>query len=305
MIVITGGTGFIGSYLVREVVNTGEKPTVIDINPPTKLLDSVKNDMNFVRADILDELEIVNLLKDTEIIYHLAAMVGRLQGKENRHETIRVNVNGTLNILEACRKNDIEKMIFASTSEVLGEAIYTPMDENHPKNPITSYGIAKEAAEDLCKLYHRWYGLNVICPRFFNVYGPGETANVYRGVIIRFIWEVLNNRPPIVDKGCQRSFQYITDLTRALLLLEKKGKAGEVYHLCGTESITIEDLADLIIDLCGKSKVISPKFREPGPMDVRIKIPDGQKAKNTLGYVPQISIKEGIKRTIDWARSLI
>jgi len=305
MIVITGGTGFIGSYLVREVVKPNEKLKVIDINPPTELLDPVKNDFEFVKADILDEQEMINLLKDVEVVYHLAAMVGRLQGEENRHETFNVNVNGTLNVLETCRKNDIEKMIFASTSEVLGEAQYTPMDEKHPKNPITSYGIAKEAAEDLCKLYHRWYGLNVICPRFFNVYGPGETASVYRGVIIRFIWEVLNNRSPIVDTGCKRSFQYVTDLAQALLLLEKKGKAGEVYHLCGTEPITIEELADLIIELCGKSGVIRPKFREPGPMDVRIKIPDGRKAEKELGYVSKIPLKEGIQRTINWAKTLL
>lgn len=302
MVVVTGGTGFIGSYLVRKLINSGEDVKVIDINKPGPMLLDIGKNFGFIRADITDEKAMLEHVKG-DVVFHLGAMVGRLAGEENRVETLRVNINGTLNVLEACRKNDVGRMIFSSTSEVLGEAIYTPMDEKHPKNPITTYGIAKEAAEDLCKQYNRWYGLNVVCPRFFNVYGPGEKPNVYRGVITRFIWGVLNNRRPVVDKGCKRTFQYVTDLVEALASLMEKGRAGEVYHLCSEVPVGIEELASMIIRLCGSG--VKPKFREPGPMDVRIKIPSGEKARKEIGYSPKVGLEDGIKRTIEWQRSLL
>ena len=166
MIIVTGGTGFIGSYLVKRLASSEDEIKIIDLNEPGLLLEEVKNKFDFIKADITDRKAMLEHIKG-DTVFHLGAMVGRLAGEEDRSETLRVNINGTLNVLEACRKNDVSKMIFSSTSEVLGEAVYTPMDEKHPKNPITTYGIAKEAAEDLCKQYFRWYGLDVVCPRFF------------------------------------------------------------------------------------------------------------------------------------------
>ena len=121
--------------------------------------------------------------------------------------------------------------------------------------------------------------------------------------ITRFIWEVLNNRPPVVDKGCKRTFQYVADLAEALLLLAKKGRAGEVYHICGDKPIDIGDLAEMIIEMCDSN--LKPKFREPGPMDVRIKIPSGERARRELGYMPKITLRDGLKKTIDWQKTLL
>ena len=304
-VLVTGGTGFIGSWLVRELIQNGYEVTVLDCNPTGELLEPVKGRYEFVQGDVLDSDGIRNCLKDVDAVCHLGAMVGRLISKERPYDSVRVNVEGTMNVLEACRANDVERLIFASTSEVLGEAIYTPMDEEHPLNPVTPYGIAKLAAEKFCLLYHRWYGMETICPRFFNAYGVGERPSEYRGVVTQFVWKVLHDQPPIVDRGCKRTFAYVTDIARGCRLLLEKGRAGEVYHLSGKGATRIEDLADLVIRLCGKEGEVKPVFRDPTPMDVRVKVPSYEKARVELGYEPETSLEEGLMKTIEWQKSLL
>jgi UDP-glucose 4-epimerase len=305
LILITGGCGFIGSHLTKHLLSKSYSVKVIDVNPPGELLSDVKGKFEFEKVDILDREKLKIVTKNCNTIFHLCALFGRLKSVEKPYENIKVNLEGTLNVLEAARKNDVDKFIFMSSSLVYGEAVKVPMDENHPINPVTPYGIMKYAAERLCLFYHNMYGIKVLISRPFNVYGPGEYPSIYRGVISRFIWNVLNNKPLEVTKDSKRTFQFVTDFVEGLRLLMEKGKPGEVYNLCSEEVVTIEELAKKIIEMCNKTGKINIIYKNPSALDVKIKIPSGEKARKELGYQPKTSLYNGLKQTITWMKKLL
>jgi len=295
MIGITGGSGYIGSHLAREFIKRDEKVRIIDIAPPPRdLVDK------YFYADINDESGIFRGIEGCDTVYHLAAVVSKLRGFEDRRYCIQTNILGTLNVLEACVKLDVERLIYMGTSEVLGEPLYNPTDENHPRRPKTTYGITKCASEDLCYEYHVTYGLSAVLPRLYMVYGTNDIRPIrYHNVIVKFIWNTLHDKPPIAYKGCIRSFLFITDCVEALTLLKDKGKAGEIYDICADpkEAISTEDLAKLVIRLCGKN--FEPIIQEPPSTDTKVKLPSGKKARSELGWSPKISLNEGLKRVVE------
>lgn len=256
--------------------------------------------VRLVKGDVRDEELISEVTDGIEIIFHLAAQIHIDKSILEPKETFDVNVLGTLNILEAALKKDFKKIIFASTSEVYGTALKERIDEDHPLNPQSPYAASKTAADRLCHAYSKTYGMNVAIIRNFNTFGPFQKDTGYGSVIPIFIRRVLENKPPIIyGSGTQtRDFMYIEDALHAYDIIMNKNADGALNFGSGRD-ITINDLATMIIQLCGKD--ITPVHVDPRPGEVLKLCADISKSR-TLGFEPQITLENGIKMLIDWTR---
>ena len=253
-VLITGGAGFVGSHLCEKFVGEGHKVVCLD-NYLSGDLNNVRHLLDFrtfklIKGDIRDTALLEKIGYNIDAIIHLAAIVHVDRSYIEPRLTYDINVTGTQNILELARMYDIEKVIFASTSEVYGSAQYVPIDEDHPLNAPHPYGASKIAADRMCNAYIQTYGLNISIPRCFNIFGPRQKSIGYGGVISIFTRRVLNGFSPLIfGDGLQtRDYTYIDDVVTAyeLLLQNNKKIQGPVNFGTGQE-ISILDIANKII----------------------------------------------------------
>ena len=291
-IIVTGGSGFIGRYLT-ESLSTEHNVSVLDIHPP-------KNNVNFIEANIINFNEIKNILNDFDIVIHLAALVGVESSENDPIKTLEFNINGTKNVLEACRNSNIKKIIFSSSSEIYGQPLSVPIKESDPLIPITTYGISKLAAEEYVKSYSKMYGINYTILRLFNVYGPNQSSNF---VISRFTNLALENKPITIhaDGSQIRAFCHIEDIVVGIKLVLEKGN-NEIFNIGNdSESISIRDLSQKIISMTNsKSEQIFIPFEKSNRNrnEILTRVPVIDKAKNILNYHPKISLEDGIQSII-------
>lgn len=306
MVLVTGGAGFIGSHICRELVNSGEKVVIMD-NFSQGQLDLVKklripdiaDKVSFVRGDITDFPNIIETLKKHEIekIVHTAAITFIPTAIENPSLTFKVNTVGSFNLLEAARILDLKKFVYISTASTYGDFQYTPADENHPLEPKDVYGATKAAADRLSMSYFKTYGLPVSVVRTSSVYGPGDLE---RRVIKNFVENALQGIPLQLQGGGtqRRDFSYVKDVARGIsYALLKDGSIGEVFNITGGTDFSIKEAADII-----KEFVPSAEVKETGARSVDInrgKL-DISKAKKVLGYSPKYGIREGIEDYMKW-----
>ena len=287
-ILITGGTGFIGSHLTQFLKKDNDI-TIYDVKKP------IEKDVKFILGDILDEQKILQSFQDFDAIIHLAATVGVKNTETNPVLTLNTNILGTKNILEACKKHNIKKMIFASSSEIYGEPRKVPIDETQTPIPITTYGISKLASEEYLKSYAKTCGFNYSILRFFNVVGPKQSS---RFVLPEFIKNALNNKPlGIHGNGLQiRAFCHIADICQGIEKSICKGD-GEIFNIGNDlEPITIENLAKKVISVLNSQSTIKYiSFEKSGrnrEQEIMTRIPSIQKAKKILSYRPEHNLKE-------------
>ena len=291
-IIVTGGSGFVGRHLT-ESLSKEHNVSILDICPP-------KNNVNFIEANIINFNEIKNILNDFDIIIHLAALVGVESCENDPIKTLEFNINGTKNVLEACRNSNIKKIIFSSSSEIYGQPLSVPIKESDPLIPITTYGISKLAAEEYVKSYSKMYGINYTILRFFNAYGPNQSSNF---VITRFTNLALDNRPITIhaDGSQIRAFCHIEDIVGGIMLVLEKGN-NEIFNIGNdSESISIKHLSQKIISMTNsKSEQIFIPFEKSNRNrnEILTRIPVIDKAKNILNYHPKISLEDGIQSII-------
>lgn len=303
LIGITGGSGYIGTWLAKRFLEHAYHVRIIDTNNSPIILSNYE----YVEADINDEDAISEAIKGCDVLYHLAAVVSKVRGLEDRRYCIQTNIGGTLNVLEACRKHDVNRIIYMGTSEVLGEPLFTPTDERHPRRPKTTYGITKCAGEDLCYEYYLTYGLNVVMPRLYMVYGVMDIRPIkYHNVIVKMFWNVFHGKPPVAYRGCIRTFLYINDCIDALYALLRKGKAGEIYDICDSadNAVTMEQLASKIIGVCGGLDLL-PNIRNPPSTDTQVKLSSGYKAFVELGWMPKVDLDTGLTLVHAWMKKVL
>jgi UDP-glucose 4-epimerase len=258
-----------------------------------------------INGDIRNYDLLEKIASDVDVIFHLAAQIHVDRSVIEPKLTYDINVLGTQNVLEVARTYDINKVIHASTSEVYGSALYSPMDEKHPLNATHPYGASKIGADRLCYSYIRTYGMNICIMRPFNLYGPKQKDSGYGGAISIFTRRVLNNMPPIIygDGEQTRDYTYVDDIVNAYdCILKSDRPLDEPVNFGTGKEIKIVDLANTIIRLCGKEGVLRPVFVSPRPGEVNRLIADISKAKE-LGWRPMYSFEEGLKRYIDWYRN--
>jgi UDP-glucose 4-epimerase len=302
-VLVTGGAGFIGSHIVDRLVGNGYAVKVID-NLSTGNLANIKNHVetgkiDFVKGDICDATLVKQTVKDVDVVIHLAATTSVPLSIENPQVTYDNNVAGTLNLLASSARQRVGKFVFVSSCAVYGEPQYLPVDEKHPKCPISPYAETKLAAERYCLGFHERELLCSVVLRFFNVYGPRQGWNDYSGVITRFIERVGKNKSPIVfGDGLQtRDFVNVCDVVDAVLAsMEKREADGEIFNIGSGKPTSINELAKTILELRCLKKAIS--YEAPRAGDIKNSYADISKAQKLLGYHPDFSLMNGLRSLV-------
>lgn len=300
-ILVTGGAGFIGSHLVKKLVEDGNHVIVADILLRGNKLDKdILQHVELHKADVRNREMIITLAKGCKHIYHFAAVLGVDIVADNPVETMDTEVIGMKNICEAALMHGVEKIIYASTSGVYGHsAIEKSVTEDIIVDPRTSYAIAKRYNEIYLKAQHEEKGLESVSLRFFNVYGPKQDN---RMVVPRFIEQALNNKPiTVFGSGKQtRDFTYIDDTVYASIQLAEKAGAGEIFNIANENEKTIYELAQIIKNITNSKSEITlidaPKKRYD--YEVERRYGNSGKLYKAIGYKPSTDLKEGLKKIL-------
>jgi UDP-glucose 4-epimerase len=308
-ILITGGAGFIGSYLCERYTKEGHTVLCLDNFLSGNLLNVrhllIHRNFKLIVGDILDFNLLERISRDVDAIFHLAAQIHVDRSYVEPRLTYEINVMGTQNILEVARIYDVKKVIHTSTSEVYGSAQYVPIDEKHPLDAPHPYGASKIAADRMCHAYVTTYGMNISIPRFFNIFGPRQRDIGYGGVISIFTRRVLNDMPPIIygDGKQTRDYTYVEDSVRAFDLILNHNSRIDPINIGTGKEVSIVDLANLIIGLCGKKGKIKAVHVEPRIGEVKKLIADRTRAKEVLGWEPKYNLKNGLNNFIEWYKN--
>ena len=308
-IIVTGGAGFIGSYICEKLINLGFRVICIDnfddFYSPEIKEDNIRgiinnNNFKLYRSDIcnLDGLEEIFLKNDIEVVIHLAAKAGVRPSIKNPLIYQKVNVLGTMNLLECCKKYNIPKFIFASSSSVYGESKKIPFSEDdNVDHPVSPYAATKKAGELICYTYHSLYKISVYCFRFFTVYGPRQRPEM---AIHKFTRQVLSGREiEIYGNGSSyRDYTYIDDVVSGVVNSMDKIKGFEIINLGNSDTIKLIDLVKLIETATGEKAILKFVNRQPG--DVSMTCAVIRKARKMLKYFPETSIGEGLTKFVSW-----
>lgn len=306
---VTGGAGFIGSHVVEALLEEGETVRVLDnfsTGRPENLAQ-VKEKIDLIKGDICHIPTVKRASAKVDYILHLAAIPSVSRSLREPLLTNQVNIQGTLQLLEAAREAGVKRFLYASSSSVYGDRPELPRSEELEPRPRSPYSLQKLTSERYCQLYFSLYGLSTVCLRYFNVYGPRQApGSIYSGVISRFITALLEGQPPIIygDGEQTRDFTYVADVARATLLAAKKEEAsGQVINIASGQCYRINDLVKLVQQETGRA--LPPRYQKPRPGDVRHSLGDIRRAKDLLGFEPRIHLQEGLRLTILWYRQLM
>jgi len=299
-ILITGGCGFVGVNLVKYLSGKDYTITILD-NLSTGQKESIEKlgldkAPDIIIDDIRNEDAVARALKGMDTVIHLAAQTSVVESVENPRESWDINVTGTVNLLEACRENNVERFVFASSNAVAGEQI-PPIDEKMIPQPLSPYGASKLTGEALCSAYYHSFGLRTTALRFANLYGPYSDHKT--SVIAKFIEWIRAETPFTVfgDGNQTRDFVHVDDISQAIQLsLESQKSQGEVFQIASGKETSINDLVGILSEAVEKQLQVSYKPGRKG--EIIRNYSDINKARKMLGFEPKIELKEGLKRLL-------
>ena len=303
-VLVTGGAGFIGSHIVKRLVELDAKVVVVDnlYSGNLKNLKEVFSEIEFFKIDIRNKRKLEKIFRNFKVVFHQAALRSVPQSMDNPQEFIEVNIKGTYNILELCSKFKVKLFVNASSSSVYGESKKFPQSEKDNILPVSFYAFTKLSTEHMSYIFHRFRGVNTVSLRYFNVYGPYQSLeSKYAMVIPKFITCFLKDEPcPVFGDGRQsRDFTYISDVVEAnLLCVVQQRSWGKVFNIAGGKSYSVLKIYNYLKKFT--SKDVSINFLPPRPGDVRKTEADLSFAKKYLKYYPKVSFEEGLKKTLKW-----
>jgi UDP-glucose 4-epimerase len=313
-VLITGGAGFIGGHIAEGLAADGHHLTVIDNFEPYYDLGIKEHNVEvareaaaksggsyeLLRDSITDADLLETLVADVDVVYHQAAQAGVRKSVEEPATVNSYNVDGTINVLEAARTHDVERVVVASSSSVYGKPEYLPYDEAHPTTPVSPYGVSKLATEQYARVYSEIYGLPTVSLRYFTVYGPRMRPNM---AFTNFVSRCLHGEPPVIygDGTQTRDFTDKDDVVRVNeQLLADDSADGEIVNVGSTDTIDIQTLAEIIRDEIDPDLDI--EYDEAREGDAEHTHADISKANELLGYEPTVDIREGTRKFIAWYR---
>ncbi|MCK5849677.1 MAG: SDR family oxidoreductase [Kiritimatiellae bacterium] len=302
---VTGGAGFIGSNIVRRLLETGKSVRVLDNLATGRMrnIEALLGDLDFIEGDIRDAAVVGKAVDGVKNVLHLAALPSVVRSVEDPVTSNDVNVNGTLTVLMAARDAGVERFVFSSSSAVYGDTPILPKQEDMAPLPLSPYAVQKLAGECYCRTFQGLYGFGAFALRYFNVFGPRQNPkSQYSAVIPLFVDALKNDNPPTLhgDGGQTRDFTYVADVVQANIRCceAPEEAAGDVYNVARGDRVSVKELAEKIAVVMGKD--IKPSYGDPRPGDVRDSQADSTKARSKLGWCPEVTLEEGLKKTIDY-----
>jgi UDP-glucose 4-epimerase len=303
-VLVTGGAGFIGSNLVRALLEQGNSVRVLD-NFSTgnrRNLADLDGHIDIVEGELRSYERVHNAVRGVEVVFHLGALGSVPRSVQDPLTSSAVNVEGTLNVLLAARDEGVRRVVFASSSSIYGNSSELPLRESMPADPISPYGVAKLAAERYCVSFSRVYhSFETVVLRYFNVFGPRQDpSSQYAAVVPLFITAIAAGEPvTIFDDGEQsRDFTYVANVVHAnLLAADAEGTSGMIFNISAGTPSTVNELADTIAVLLDKR--VEKRYLPPRPGDLRNSWADVGEARRLLGFEPTVSLEEGLRRTIE------
>lgn len=300
-VLVTGGAGFIGSNLTQVLLKSNHEVIVLDnlSSGQIKNLNSHFN-LQFVKGDIQDSDLLDKLLPGVSVVFHLAASVGNFRSIENPLLDTQTNAVGTLTLLEGMRRHQVPKIIVSSSAAIFGDTQSMPIDESHPLVPKTPYAVSKLYTEKISLAYADMYAIEVICLRYFNVYGPNQWSNAYNNAISIFVANALNDQPLYIygDGNQTRDFIYVADVIQANLFCAEKSLASNIFNIGSGIKVSINQLLDELSDILNKK--LSVIYVEKRASDVQDSLADISLATRVFGYQPQVSLRSGLEQYITW-----
>jgi UDP-glucose 4-epimerase len=300
---VTGGAGFIGSHIAEELVKKNHEVIVLDnfLLGRKENLSSFMDKIQLVEGDIRDEKLVMKLTKDVDFIFNQAAASSSPMFMQNLREALSINMDGFASILNAARKNEVKRVISASTSSIYGNNPL-PLREDMKVTPPNFYSVSKLACENLAKVFSSEYGVQTVCFRYMSVYGPREESKgIYANLVSQFLWAIRKNKRPVIygDGSQTRDFVFVKDVVQANLLAMDMNKkiSGEVINVGTGKATSLNELVSILNNILRKN--VKPKYIE---LKIKNYISGQQadltKARKLLGYSPKYTLEEGIKKII-------
>jgi len=309
-ILITGGAGFVGSYVVEQLLDEDVQEIIVIDNMMRGCVDNLEkalasNKVKLIEGDIRDQVLLKEYLKGMDYCVHLAALRITQCAQEPR-EALEIMYDGTFNVLEECVQQKIKRLFLASTASVYGQADSFPTtEEHHPYNNYTLYGAAKMANELMCRSYSQMYDLKFNACRYFNIYGPRmDTEGKYTEVLIRWYRLIKEGKQPLIygDGRQTMDFIYVTDVAYATVLAMKSEAVNDIFNVASSRETSLEELCFTLLDVMGSK--LTPRYiplpEDRKKVEVMRRLADITKAKEQLGFEPQIDLKEGLKQLVEW-----
>ncbi len=304
-ILVTGGAGFIGSTLADELIRQGAKVTILDnlITGFRENLEEIQGDFEFIEGDLNDDDTLTKSLKDVEVVFHQAALPSVPRSVENPVETHQACVNGTFNLLLKSKEDGVRRVIYAASSSAYGDQKTLPKVETMLPEPLSPYAAAKLMGEYYAQVFSRVYGLETICLRYFNVFGPRQNpSSMYSGVNSQFIDALMSDKTPIIfgDGEQSRDFTFVANVVDANIKAAQTSKGiGEIINTANGERITLNELLGVLKKITGR-EIVKADYQAERKGDVKHSQADNTRAKKWLGYEKLVGLEEGLRQTIDW-----
>lgn len=305
IVLVTGGAGFVGSHIAATLAARGARVRVIDDLATGHLenLEEIGGDIDFVRGSLNDEETLARALEGVELVFHEAAIPSVPRSVENPRETHRACAEATFALLLAARDRGVRRVVYAASSSAYGDQPTLPKVETMPPDPLSPYAAAKLIGEYYCQVFTRTYKLETVALRYFNVFGPRQDpSSTYSGVISRFIAALSTGQTPVIygDGEQSRDFTYVANVVDAnLRAAETTRGIGQIINVANGERVTLNELLEKLKQLTGNSDV-QAEYREARVGDVKHSLADITRAREFLGYEPQVKLEEGLRHTIDW-----
>jgi UDP-glucose 4-epimerase len=303
---VTGGAGFIGSNVVKLLLESGHGVVALD-NFSSGYRDNLASlpAARVVDGDVRDETALNDAMAGCEVVFHLAASVGNTRSIEHPIQDSEINVLGTLRVLEAARHHGVRKVVFSSSAGIFGELKTLPIREDHPVEPDTPYGASKLGAEKLCLAYAKLYPLECICLRYFNVYGVNQRYDAYGNVIPIFAYRALRGEPLTIygDGEQTRDFVNVRDVALANYRAGLSRGVSGAFNVASGTRVTINRLASMLAESSGLEVTI--QHGPPRPGDVRHSLADVSAARAAFGFDPTVTLEAGLPEYMNWARGVV